>query len=99
MRSKMLLTYNIVPPMQEEYMQFMMNVFIPALQRIGLENVGVWHTAYGKYPMRLLAFVADEKEMQAALNDDRWKQVESRLKQYVSDYACRIVPYEPGFQF
>jgi hypothetical protein len=57
----MLLTYNIVPLMQEEYKQFMMNVFIPALQRIGLENVGVWHTAYGNYPMRLLAFVADEK--------------------------------------
>ena len=99
MRSKMLLTYNIVPPMQEEYMQFMMNVFISALQRIGLENVGVWHTAYGNYPMRLLAFVADEKEMGAALNDDRWKQVETRLKQYVTDFTRRIVPYEPGFQF
>ena len=99
MRSKMLLTYNILPHVQEEYMQFMMNVFIPALQRLGLENMGVWHTAYGNYPMRLLAFVADEKEMRAALDDDRWKQAESRLKQYVSDYSCRIVPYEPGFQF
>ena len=99
MRSKILLTYNINPPAQEGYMQFMMNVFIPTLQRLGLENVGVWHTAYGNYPSRLLAFVADEKEMGAALDDDRWKQVETRLKQYVTDYARRIVPYEPGFQF
>ena len=99
MRSKMLLTYNILPPAQEEYMHFMMNVFIPTLQRLSLENMGVWHTAYGDYPMRLLAFVADETEMRAARKDERWKQVEARLKQYVTDYACRIVPYEPGFQF
>lgn len=99
MRSKMLLTYNIVPTALEEYRQFMMNVFIPTLQRLGLENMGVWHTAYGDYPMRLLAFVAEEKEMAAALNDDRWKQVEARLKQYITDYTRRIVPFEPGFQF
>ena len=99
MRSKMLLTYNINPPAQEEYMQFMMNICIPTLQRLGLESAGVWHTAYGDHPMRLLAFVADEKEMDAALDDDRWKQVETRLKQYVTDYTCRIVPYEPGFRF
>lgn len=99
MHSKMLLTYDIIPATQEEYMQFMMNVFIPTLQRLGLENVGVWHTAYGDYPMRLLAFGADEKEMGAAQADERWKQVETRLKQYVSEYTCRIVPYEPGFQF
>lgn len=99
MRSKMLLTYNILPATQEEYMQFMMNVFIPLLQRLGLENVGVWHTAYGNYPLRLLAFVAEEKEMRAALADARWKNVETRLKQYVTDYACRVIPYEPGFQF
>jgi hypothetical protein len=98
-RSKMLLTYNIVPPAQEEYMQFMMNAFVPTLQRLGLENMGVWHTAYGNYPMRLLAFVANEPEMRAALNDDRWKKMEARLKQYVTDYTCRVIPYEPGFQF
>jgi len=98
-RSKMLLTYNILPAAQEEYMRFMMNVFMPTLKRLGLEEMGVWWTAYGDYPNRLLAFVADEPEMRAALNDDRWKQVEARLEQYVTDYTRRIVPFKPGFQF
>jgi len=98
-RSKMLLTYNLVPAAQDEYMQFMMNVFVPMLQRLGLENVGVWHTAYGDYPTRLLAFVAEDAAMRAALADTRWQTVEARLKQYVTDYTCRIVPNEPGFQF
>ncbi len=99
MRSKMLLTYNIPPEHQEEYMQFMVNIFVPTLQRIGLENMGVWHTAYGNYPIRLLVFVAEAQEMKAALAGDTWKQMEARLKEYVTDYARRIVPFEPGFQF
>lgn len=99
MRQKLLLTYNILPQFQQEYMNFMMSTFIPALQRIGLENVGVWHTAWGDYPMRLLAFMADESDMQEALASDEWRELEGRLKQYVADYTCRVVPFEPGFQF
>lgn len=99
MRSTMLLTYNIVPSAQDEYMQFMMNVFMPVMERLGLENAGVWHTAYGDYPMRLLVFVAETETLRAALEDTRWRNVEARLQQYVTDYARRIVPYQSGFQF
>jgi hypothetical protein len=62
-RQKMLLTYNILPPHQQEYMEFMMSTFVPTLQRLGLENQGVWHTAYGNYPMRLIIFAASEEDM------------------------------------
>ncbi len=95
----MLLSYNILPQYQQEYMEFMVSTFVPALQRIGLENMGVWHTAYGNYPVRLLVFVAEEKTMQDALADDSWKEMEKRLCNFVTDYTCRIVPFNPGFQF
>jgi hypothetical protein len=95
----MLLTYNIIPSAQDEYMQFMMNVFMPVMERLGLANAGVWHTAYGDYPMRLLVFVAETETLRAALEDTRWRNVEARLQQYVTDYARRIVPYQAGFQF
>jgi len=95
----MLLAYNVLPQHQDEYMQFMMQLFVPTLQRIGLENEGVWHTAWGDYPIRLLAFVAEERDMREAIKTDEWNQLESRLKGYVSDYSCRIVPYQAGFQF
>ncbi len=99
MRQKMLLSYNILPQFQQEYMDFMMNTFVPTLQRLGLENQGVWHTAYGNYPMRLLVFVAEQQDMQAALASDEWRQLEARLKTFITDYTCRIVPFQPGFQF
>jgi hypothetical protein len=96
----MLMTYNVVPEHQEEYLNFMMNTFVPTLQRMGLANAGVWHTAHGDYPTRLIAFVADDREtMDRAIEGKTWQDLESRLEQYVSDYSRRIVPFQPGFQF
>ena len=100
MRRKLLLTFNIVPEQQEEYLNFMVNVFVPTLQRNGLSNAGVWHTAYGNYPSRLIIFVSDdEATMEKALAGKMWKDLEARLKQYVKDYTSRVVAFQPGFQF
>ncbi len=96
----MLLTYNILAQHQEEYLNFVVNTFMPTLKRIGLENAGVWHTAYGDYPIRLLVFISESEEsMRRALAGETWKQMEEQLKSYVVDYTCRIVPFQPGFQF
>ena len=80
-------------------MRFMINVFMPMMQSIGLTNAGVWHTAHGNYPIRLLVFIAEQVEMKRALESDVWGDMENKLKTFVQDYTCRIVPYQPGFQF
>jgi hypothetical protein len=99
-RTKLLLTYNISPEQQEEYLNFMVNIFVPGLQRLGLVNSGVWHTAYGDYPARLLIFVADDREtMTKALGSKTWKDLETKLERFVKDYTRRVVPFQPGFQF
>lgn len=96
----MLLTYNIIDARQEPYMRFMLNEFIPTLQSIGLTNVGVWHTAWGDYPVRLLVFVSENSSaMTRALKGDVFNDMEEKLKSYVNDYTRRIVPFDPGFQF
>ena len=93
------MTYNILPEHQEEYLNFMVNVFVPSLQRLGLANAGVWHTAYGNYPSRLMVFVAEDKEaMEQALGSKTWKDLEQKLEKYVTDYSRNIVPFQPGFQ-
>ena len=100
MRSKLLLTYNILPEHQEEFLNFMVKIFVPTLQRIGLSNAGVWHTAYGDYPARLIVFVADDQEtMEHALADKTWRDLETKLEKYVKDYSRSVVPFQPGFQF
>ncbi len=96
----MLLTYNIVDDRQEIYMRFMLNEFIPTLQSIGLTNVGVWHTAWGNYPIRLLVFVSENSSaMSRAVKSDVFNNMEEKLKSFVSDYTRRVVVFDPGFQF
>ncbi len=96
----MLLTYNIVDERQEIYMRFMLNEFIPTLQSIGLTNVGVWHTAWGNYPIRLLVFVSENSSaMSRAVKSDVFNNMEEKLKSFVSDYTRRVVVFDPGFQF
>lgn len=100
MGSKLLLTFNIKPQQQDGYMRFMVNDFIPNLQSIGLKNVGVWHTAYGNYPVRLLVFVTESTNgMDRALSDDVFQEMESKLGKYVSEYSRRVVPFDARFQF
>lgn len=100
MGSKMLLSYNILPQRQETYLRFMLNDFIPALQKMGLSNIGVWHTAYGNYPMRLLVFAAETGDaMERVLESEIWTSLETKLKGYVTDYTRRIVPFDSRFQF
>jgi hypothetical protein len=81
-------------------MRFVVSDFMPALQGLGLANIGVWDTAYGDYPMRLLVFVADTAaDMDRALASEEFLEVEEKLKSYVSDYVRRVVPYDARFQF
>ncbi len=100
MGSKLLLSYNILAQRQEAYLRFVINEFIPTLQTLGLANVGVWHTAFGDYPDRLLVFVADNAEaMRRTLESETWNEMEERLQAFVTDYTRRVVPNLPHFQF
>lgn len=98
--NKLLLTYNILLHQQEAYLRFVVDEFIPTLQSLGLTNQGVWHTAYGNYPIRLLVFVSETPEaMQKALASETWNEMEKKLQTFVADYSRRVVPNEPYFQF
>ncbi len=96
----MLLTYNIIDARLEPYRRFMVNEFIPTLQSLGLTNHGVWDTAWGNYPTRLLVFVSENSSaMERATKSDVFNDMEEKLKSYVTDYLRRVVEFDPGFQF
>ncbi len=97
---KLLLTYNVNDDASEEYRQFVTGEFLPAVQRMGLAVTQVWYTAYGDYPERQTELVSrDEDTMWHVLNSEEWSELEKRLKEYVNDFARKVIPYEPGFQF
>ena len=96
---KLLLTYNVNDDASEEYRQFVTGEFLPAVQRLGLAVTQVWYTAYGDYPERQTELVSrDEDTMWSVLNSDEWTDLEERLREYISEFERKVIPYQPGFQ-
>ena len=100
MEVKLLLAYNIKPNREAEYYRYVLGEFLPALQNMDLIMVEGWHTAYGEYPMRLLALRAEsEAKLLGILQSDEWKEGKERLLKMVRDYEERVVPAKKVFQF
>lgn len=100
MELKLLLAYNIRPSREAEYYRYVLGEFLPTLQNIGLMMVEGWHTAYGDYPVRLIAFRAqDGVVMQDVLDSPEWKEGKDKLLTLVRDYEERLVPAKGIFQF
>ncbi|MBI3361801.1 MAG: hypothetical protein HY023_11900 [Chloroflexi bacterium] len=97
---KLLVTYDVHEDKQEEYFQFVLGEFVPAVQNMGLFMTEVWHTAYGDYPIRLAGFVAEDYEaMTGILNNPAFLKLEEKLQEYVLNYKRRVVPLKNGFQW
>ena len=100
MRVKMLISYDVVPELQQAYYEFVLSEMIPSAQSLGLVLSEAWHTAYGDYPVRLNGFVArDRATLDRILAGSDWHQLEDKLKRFVTSYHKKIVTFRDGFQF
>jgi hypothetical protein len=99
-RVKMLISYDVVPELQQAYYEFVLGEMVPSAQAMGLVLSEAWHTAYGDYPVRLNGFVAkDRAALDRILASPEWKQLEDKLKRFVTGYKRKLIPYREGFQF
>lgn len=100
MEVKLLLAYNIKPNREAEYYRYVLGEFLPTLQNMDLIMVEGWHTAYGDYPMRLIALRAEsEQKLRDIMRRDEWKTAKEKLLRLVRDYEERVVPSKKVFQF
>ena len=96
---KLLLSYEVNPESQQDYYQFVMSSYVPAVQAMGLQMSEVWHTAYGDVPNRLIGFVTDNEEnMLNVLKNDTWLRLNEQLEEFVSEFSYKVIPYRGGFQ-
>jgi hypothetical protein len=97
---KLLLSYDIRPGRENAYRRFILEEFLPQAQVLGLVATDAWHTAYGDYPARLIAFVADNLEAaQIACTSDEWQAMTKKLEGYTANLTERVVPLRGGFQW
>jgi hypothetical protein len=97
---KLLLSYDPIIERREQYFNYVMGEFVPTMEHLGLSMCEAWHTAYGRYPLRLQCFSAPDLEtMEDVLASKDFQDLESRLLQLVENYDRRIVPSRSRFQF
>jgi hypothetical protein len=96
---KLLLTYEIKEELLQDYYQFTMGRYVPALQSMGLQMSEAWQTAYGDAPGRLIGFVCEDRAtMTEVLKSDNWISLNDQLENFVTDFNYKVIPYRGGFQ-
>ena len=96
---KLLLSFDPRPEAREDYFEYVLGEFVPALEHLGLPMCEAWHTAYGPYPLRLAGFIAaDLATLERILQSDMFHTLESSLQDYVVNYHRRVVEARGGFQ-
>jgi hypothetical protein len=94
----MILKYDILPGLHETYFRFVMGEFVPGLQDMGMYMHRAWQVVWGNYPERHIEFITENRELQKFLDDTRWRDLEDRLQDYITNYSRKIYRYTGTFQ-
>ena len=99
MAVKLLMTWDILPGQEQEYFEFVVRDFIPAMQGLGIEPKDAWYTMYGDQPQIMVdAQTEDISSLEYILESSSWNDLTVRLLDYVENFDYKIVPARSGFQ-
>ncbi|UCC53384.1 MAG: hypothetical protein JSV68_05320 [Anaerolineaceae bacterium] len=99
MSAKLLMRWDIRPEKESEYFEFLVHEFIPALNKLGVEDILVWYTAYGECEQKLAEGTTGSLEqMKSILNSEDWVILTDKLQNYVVDFTLKVIEASRGFQ-
>ena len=99
MAVKLLMNWDILPGREQEYFEFVVRDFIPAMQRLGMEPSDAWFTMYGDEPQIMVsAQMPSASSLQHILASEDWKNLTQQLLDYVENFDYKIVQARSGFQ-
>jgi len=96
---KLLMNWDILPGREQEYFEFVVRDFLPAMQRLGMEPSDAWFTMYGDEPQIMVsAQMPSASSLQRILASEDWKNLTQQLLDYVENFDYKIVQARSGFQ-
>jgi hypothetical protein len=97
--TKLLMTWDILPGQEREYIEFNSKEFVPRLMKLGLRPVESWFTLYGNAPQVSVGWVSDDVEViQRAVHSEEWDDLQDELSGLVVNFNYKIVPFTGLFQ-
>ncbi len=96
---KLLMTWDIQPGREEDYFEFHIRKFVPALEGLGVALSEAWLTVYGEQP-RLLAeaVMPDLDAAKKLLNSNDWEDLGTQMEDLVDNFDYKVVAARGGFQ-
>ncbi len=84
--------WTINPHKFDEYCKFMIDDFIPAINKLDMHVVSGWSVLVGAYSEIILETVANDLELlEKALCSEKYKDIKARLMSYISSYKTKIL--------
>ena len=96
---KFIMTWDITPEHEQEYIEFVIREYIPGIQRLGCDLTDAWATVYGAKPQITVSLVLPNarKARQLLVSED-WVALNNRLQDFIQNYAFKVVPARNSFQ-
>jgi hypothetical protein len=102
MSVKLIMKWDIKEEQQQEYFEFVVREWGPGLNRLGLNLIGLWLTAYardeGSPKVMAEGLTENLADMRRILGSDEWKQLHTRLMECVENYSQKVVRTSGDFQ-
>ena len=100
MNIKVIMSWDIIPGREQEYFEFVVRNFMPAVQKFGMALSDAWVTIYGDHPQILVgAVVPGQDKAYDIITSEEWRKLNNRLLDYVQNYELKLAPLQGGFQF
>lgn len=96
---KLLMSWDIQPGREEDYFEFHIRKFVPALEGLGVALSEAWLTVYGEQP-RLLAeaVIPTIDSARQVLGSSAWQDLGLQMEDLVDNFNYKLVPARGGFQ-
>jgi hypothetical protein len=84
--------WTIIPGMEEAYVKFIINKFIPGVNNLGLHTVAVWTVLIGAYSEIILENASSDLEIiEKALKNKQFKFLKHDLFRFVKNYQTKVL--------
>lgn len=81
-----------MPGSEAEYSEFIVNEFIPRLNRLGIGDLEFWYTGFGEHEQIMVSGVTPTREqMDRILGSEEWEALTERLGDLSVNLRHKIV--------
>ncbi|MEN8245835.1 MAG: hypothetical protein ABFS43_13150 [Thermodesulfobacteriota bacterium] len=84
--------WTVNPRKRDEYEKFVINQFIPGVNRLNMHTVAAWSVMVGAYSDFILETVSKDLDLlEEALRSDKYRTLLSDLQHYITNYKNKVL--------